>query len=157
MVLESDYLYTNISLNISANISMQTAKKLSDFKSFEHTKLSFETGMDSTSHNVQRNLPDHAEIVARNGFIKQQAFYYEVVSSDEILEKLTVEIPEHINENNVIFIDTKYGELDPYIHYWIMDIQPNNVVIDIINNSEYFNANDIIEVYVYEREGYSII
>jgi len=157
LLLQSDYMYNNISLNISANVSMVTPKKISDFESFDHTKLSFETGMDSTSHNAQVNLPDSAEIVARSGFKKVESFYYEITQSDEILEKLTIFVPEHINEDNVIFIDTKYGELDPYIHYWIMDVQPEGITIDIINNSEYFTNSDVIEVYIYEREGYPTV
>lgn len=157
LVLQSDYLYTNINLNIIANNSYITPKSISEFDSFENTKFSHESYLDPQTHNPSYVLPTENDIIRRQKLTKVDSYYYEVKVEDQLLDRIVIEISEHMDENNVIFIHTKYGELNPLLHYWVVEQTTELVRFEIINNGEYFVENDVIEVYVYEREEHPVV
>jgi hypothetical protein len=145
LVLETDWIFENISVNINAgsayseysfnvpdSISVKEASKDSQFPSPD----------DDSTASIECIESDYNEWVLKTRYV------YRVTQSDiDSTSDLTIQLPFSITNINELYLNSKYGEMAYFDNY----VLENNDTIVINEDNVELEVDMLIEIYIYEE------
>jgi len=162
--LKSDYLVENINFNFSINESYMGHKNNildSSSNEIEAFKKQFDWGM-SDGECSQKNTEEEVEetVICEREEWKKSGFYCYTFTALDIQNLDTNGITDGFiiaskrDDDNRIFITSKYGELSYKIDYVLSDVNNTDSLLQFIcqEDSNFWKENDVLEIYSFTRE-----
>ncbi len=148
LVLQSDWLVEQISINISAG-SAYSAYSNYDVPTFMITKTGTKDwGLDETS-NSTINMDATCDVAVETEY-EYHTRYFHIITQTQVdaIANVPIAIPEQIDDLNGFIVNSKYGQMDYGDHYTLTD--NGNTLLIRIDTVE-LELGMIIELYVYKR------
>ena len=147
LLIQTDYLAERINMNINYSSCYSAYSNYQPPVNREITSYVWDSGLDSTS-NSTLDMDSTSEIVTDISIVFKTR-YYHVLTQDQIDSTSIVEIAmsETIEDNNLLYVNSKYGKMEYGSHYTISD---DGDTLNLIMDNITLEVNDIIELYVYD-------
>lgn len=147
LLIQTDYLAERINMNINFSSCYSAYSNYQPPVNRELSAFSWSSGLDSTSNSVL-DMDSTSNILYNLSTIFKTR-YYHVLTQEQAESETDVQItiPETITDNNLLYVNSKYGKMDYGDHYTIIN---SGNTLNLIMENITLNANDIIELYVYE-------
>ena len=152
LVLQSDYLVENVSINIQAG-SAYSAYSSYDVPTFKINKeVNKNWGLDATSSSSILNI-DGTCVESTDAEYREYEYhtrYYHTITQAEVdsTSNVPIAIPEQIDDVEGFIVNSKYGEMNLGDHYSLED---NGNTLLIRKDTVDLEVDMIIELYVYKR------
>jgi len=174
LVVESDYLLENISLEVQYE---STYSAYNDYKPPVNrtiTNFSWDWGLNEDTHTpdkVYLETSDATSTIIFSGDYEYARRYFHIITAEEAAlsdstTNLEITLPEQITDPKILIVNSKYGQLKYGDHYYISDdgwtlvirtgetyvvteetCPPTSTTYDIIDLEE----NTVLELYIYRR------
>jgi len=161
--MKTDYLIDTINMNFGVNTYMgNTGDMIADVDNIETFTSGVDWGLEDGRSGTP-NTPDEAmetKIFTREKKKKNGFFFYKLTEDD--MNNLTVnritdgfEIPNILDDENVIFIHSKYGTLSLKLDYITTNTPSNDTLIQIMINEGnpdiVWEVDDFFEIYRFTK------
>ena len=152
LVIESDWLATSFKLNVG---SVSQYSKYGDAISddISQTIYTRNTILDATSSDtisIDESMPV-SEI--SSSIVLQDTFLYIFTATDfQVVDDLNIKLPEIVTDPDLIIAITKNGKLEYDRNMKLSDDGQYLILLDFKNNFASLSPNDVLEIYIYNRE-----
>ena len=147
LLVQTDYLSERINMNINFSSCYSEYSNYKPPVNRELSAFEWSSGLDSTS-NSTLDMDSTSEILYSLSTIFKTRYYHvltEVQAESET--DVQIDIPEAITDNNLLYVNSKYGKMSYGDHYTIIN---NGLTLNLIMENITLDTNDIIELYIYE-------
>ncbi len=147
LILKSDYLAKNLNLNIKFGSAYSAYPEYQPPQTRIINTYSWETGLDSTSDSDIEL--DSTAYISYEKTVEYKTRYYHIITQYEAdsTSNIIISIPEIIDDNQLILINSGSGLLSYGDHYIIDE---SGTLLEIKIENVELETGKIIEMYIYE-------
>jgi len=150
-ILKTDWVAENIQFDLRFS-STYTKHPAFGYPPFHREQMAtnWNSGLEEQT-NSSFDLPDSSELESRQSLVFKTRYYHELTQDDlDSTSNIEITIPEEITNHYVIYVNSKYGEMERSREYTLN----GNTIIEVYPNTlENLSVGDLIEVYIYKRVG----